>query len=104
MMQSIQVKGGARDVRNQGSFSAEHHVLSNAFLPGMFRGRGVRLFLRAPSDKGKRLIFLLLPTVICPGAFRKSARFFIAGNSADSHAANNKNKEKGDCDHEQLQV
>ena len=65
MIPSVHPKGGVRDARNRSLFSSEHHVLSNAFLPGRFRGRGVRLFIHAPLDEG---MILLLLSAMCPGA------------------------------------
>ena len=62
MMQAIHPKGG---VGNDPE-SFQHDVLSNALLPDMFCGRGVRLF-PAPSDDGMLLMILHL-SVLCPGA------------------------------------
>ena len=95
-MHSIHPKGVARDVRNQDSFSAEHHVLSNALLPGRFRGRGVRLFIHAPLDEGIESILLLL-YAMCPGACKTAPGFLLPG---EGNQARKNQKKKGDYDHE----
>ena len=67
MIRTIHLRGGAEDVRKAESRTAGQHVLSNAFLPGMFRDGGVRLCVRAPQGDAAGLS-ASDPTVICPGA------------------------------------
>ena len=50
MIQAIHLKGGAGHVPDNGK-QREHDVVSNVFLPGMYRDGGVRLHLCAPPDE-----------------------------------------------------
>ncbi len=50
----------------QESVVHKQHVLSNADLPGMFHGGGIRLICRMPSDRAA--VMLCRPAARCPGA------------------------------------
>ena len=67
-------KGGAGDVSNV-SFQTEYqHVLSNAILPGILYGWGVRLSVYAPHEHtgiGNCVVLF----AICPGASKKPRVF-----------------------------
>ena len=47
-MTSVKKKGGANDVYRTNRQRELRHVVSNAFLPGEYDGRGVGLYIRAP--------------------------------------------------------
>ena len=47
-MTSVKKKGGANDVYRTNRQRELRHVVSNAFLPGKYDGRGVGLYIRAP--------------------------------------------------------
>ncbi len=68
MMHPVQTKGGAADVPEE-QWLSRYDGLSNAYLPGMFHGRGVQPVFRAsPADAVP--LTAAGPLAICPGAFR----------------------------------
>ena len=66
--------GGLRNARNNDLQTESHDVLSNAVLPGIFYGWGVRLLMFTPQNS--TIISCLIDVAICPGAESSGPRFF----------------------------